>query len=304
MAKDLFYFKEPNPENPYQYDISEYQKIDSGLFCYVEVLQIKPATDYLLGITVDDKNNLYVSGTKKIFIYDADKNLINKIDLDEDAYCLTVSESGKIYLGMADHIEVWSQTGELLQSWPSMGEEAIFTSVAVNETSVFVADAGHKVVYHFNHNGELQNRIGEKKPEKEIKGFFIPSPYFDLLLGRNNELWVVNPGYHRFESYRSNGELISSWEKTSMLLDGFSGCCNPSHIAMLSDGSFVTSEKGLERIKIHRPTGEFKCVVAGPEQFIEGTTDLDLAVDSENRIYVSDTEKGMVRIFDQMNKEL
>ena len=87
-----------------------------------------------------------------------------------------------------------------------------------------------------------------------------------------------------------------------MQLDGFSGCCNPSHIAMLSDGSFVTSEKGIERVKIHLPTGEFKCVVAGPDQFIAGTTDLDLAADTKDRIYVSDPRKGLVRIFEKLNQ--
>jgi len=83
-----------------------------------------------------------------------------------------------------------------------------------------------------------------------------------------------------------------------MQLDGFGGCCNPSHVAMLSDGSFVTSEKGLERVKIHLPSGDFKSVVAAPSQFDEGTKGLDLAVDSKDRILVLDPSRKMVRIFE------
>ncbi len=303
MAKDLFYSEGPNPENIYEYDLKKFKETDSTLICYKEVVQLKPETEYLYGIATDNDDNLYISGSETVFIYDVNGNLINSIDLGNNAYCLTISESGKIYLGMPGHVEVWNSNGEQLESWDSMGDKAIFTSIAINEESVFVADAGNKIVYHYNLKGELQNNIGEKNKEKEIMGFILPSAYFDLLIGRDNELWVVNPGIHQLEHYRSNGDLISSWTRTSMQLDGFSGCCNPSHIAMLSDGSFVTSEKGIERVKIHHPNGEFKCVVASPEDFINGTTDLDLAVDSKDRIYISDPKKGIVRVYDKIDNK-
>ncbi len=87
-----------------------------------------------------------------------------------------------------------------------------------------------------------------------------------------------------------------------MTIDGFSGCCNPSHIAILADGSFVTSEKGLVRVKILNPTGKLKSVVAGPDQFDEETRGLDLAVDSENRIIVLDPKKRLIRIFEKNDR--
>lgn len=303
MAKDLFYSEGSNPENIYEYDLKKFKEIDSSLICYEEVLQIDPMTDYLYAIAVDDNDNLYISGSETLFIYDVNGVLLNSFALGNNAYCLTISEIGKIYMGMPGHVEVWNANGEQLESWDSMGDKAIFTSIAVNDESVFVADAGNKVVYHYNLKGEFQNNIGEKDTENGKLGFIIPSPYFDLLIGRDNELWVVNPGIHQFEHYRSNGELISSWKKTSMQLDGFSGCCNPSHIAMLSNGSFITSEKGIERVKIHHPNGEFECVVASPEKFISGTTDLDLAVDSKDRIYISDPKKGIIRVFDKIDNK-
>lgn len=303
MAKDLFFTNVPDTENPYEYDLTKFKEINPDMVCYEEINQLKPETEYLYGIATDVNDNLYVAGTENIFIYDVKGNLVNSINVKDNAYCITVSEAGNMYLGMADHVEIWNTDGDQIQSWSSMGEAAIFTSIAVKGNSVYVADVGNKVVYHYNQDGELQNKIGEKDTENGKLGFIIPSPYFDLLIGRDDELWVVNPGIHQLESYRSNGEMISSWKKTSMQLDGFSGCCNPSHIAMLSDGSFVTSEKGIERVKIHRPTGEFKCVVATPDQFIAGTTDLDLAVDSNDRIYVSDPKKGVVKVYDRIDNK-
>ncbi|MBC8343367.1 MAG: hypothetical protein H8E61_05260, partial [Bacteroidetes bacterium] len=105
---------------------------------------------------------------------------------------------------------------------------------------------------------------------------------------------------HAFEAYDFTGSLISSWERTSMSIEGFSGCCNPTHMAILSNGSFVTSEKGLERVKIHLPSGDYDCLVAGPESFDEGTKGIDLAVDSKDRIILLDPYNGNVRIYEKL----
>ena len=82
-----------------------------------------------------------------------------------------------------------------------------------------------------------------------------------------------------------------------MGVEGFCGCCNPSNIAFMPDGAFVTSEKSIERIKIYTPQGQYKHLVATPESFDEGTRGLDLAVDSQERILVLDPVKKQVRFF-------
>ena len=184
-------------------------------------------------------------------------------------------------------------------SWDIINDRVVITSIAIADSSVFVADAGNKIVYHFDLAGNLINEIGRKDSTQGILGFFIPSPYFDVAIGRDDELWAVNSGRHQLEAYNSDGHLISSWVKRSMTLDGFSGCCNPSHIAILPDGSFVTSEKGLVRVKILGPSGALKSVVAGPDQFEEETRGLDLAVDSQNRIIILDPKRGLIRIFEK-----
>ena len=84
-----------------------------------------------------------------------------------------------------------------------------------------------------------------------------------------------------------------------MSIEGFSGCCNPVHVASLPDGSFVTSEKGLLRIKIHNQIGEFVTVVAMPDQFDKDTGDVDIAVNSKGQILVLDPKRKQVRIFQE-----
>ena len=89
-----------------------------------------------------------------------------------------------------------------------------------------------------------------------------------------------------------------------MDIEGFCGCCNPSHITILDDGKFVTSEKGIPRVKVYNRLGTLESVVSGPGQFLEGTEGLDLARDSNGTIYVLDPMKKAVRIFEKKNPEV
>lgn len=296
MWKDFFYDNK-NEKNVYEYELDQFKNIDKNLVCYSEIKQFMPDIDKVKGIAVDNKDRIYVSGSDKVLIFDKTGELVQDFSIANESNCIAINENGDIYLGVSDHIEIYDFSGNLIKSWESPNQKTLITSIAIGEHSVFVADAGNKYVHRYNTEGEYQNRIGRKNKEKGMKGFFIPSPYFDLLIGRDDELWIVDPGRHTLMNFTENGEVVSSWKRTSMQVDGFSGCCNPSHIAMLSNGSFVTSEKGIERVKIHKPSGEFDCVVAGPELFDKETRGLDLAVDSEDRIIVLDPKKKLVRIF-------
>lgn len=298
MWKDFYTNKNRNQENPFEYNIDNLKTIDPELITYKEITQINPDIEDLIAIAVDYNDNIYVTGKNKVMIY-KDDNLVSSFNIDSTAYSININANGDIFLGMLDHVEIFDQKGNLKARWKAVNHNSVITSIATNDESVFIADAGNKVVYHYNFEGKLVNKIGEKDTLKGSPGFIIPSPYFDLLIGNHGELWVVNPGRHALENYTADGNLISSWERRSMQLEGFSGCCNPSNIAMLSDGSFVTCEKGIERVKIHTPTGDFKTVVASPNMFEEGTKGLDLAVDSEDRIYVLDPVKKLIRIFEK-----
>lgn len=297
MAEDFFSSKEQVAQNPYEYDLAKLRQVDSSAIGYKEIGQIIPEMEGLTGIAIDADDNIYLAGDNEVRIYNAEHNLERTISTSIKSRCIGVGEN-KIFLGTEGRIAIFDFEGNRLAIWESVNERSVITSIAVSEKFVYVADAGNRIVCQYDHSGKLISDIGRKDIEKGILGFKIPSPYFDLLLGHYGELWVVNPGRHRFERYNEDGELISSWERTSMGLDGFSGCCNPSNIAMLSNGAFVTSEKGIERVKVHKPTGDFLTVVAPPSIFKEGTTGIDLAVDSNDRIYVLDPVQGVVRIFD------
>ena len=134
------------------------------------------------------------------------------------------------------------------------------------EHDVFVADAGNRIVWHYDASGRAEGRIGDANPARTIPGFLITSHYFDLAVGsRRSALRGQSP---RAAAGRLHvpGRLGSSWGKGSPEIEGFFGCCNPAHIAVLPDGRFVTAEKGLPRIKVYSRAGKFECVVAGPRE--------------------------------------
>jgi len=90
---------------------------------------------------------------------------------------------------------------------------------------------------------------------------------------------------------------VASWGISSPGIEGFSGCCNPAKFTVLPDGRFLTSEKGLVRIKIYSAFGELESVVVPPEKFNADGNAPDLAVDERGNIMVLDIDRKMLRFF-------
>lgn len=282
--------------NPYKYDLEQYKKVDLSLIGYREVAEIEVDME-LHGLAVDGED-IYLAADKVIVVFDKHGVEKNKIVLDAVAGCLTVAPDKKIYIGMGDHVEVYGIDGKRIASWKQINEKSIITSIAVSESSLFVADAGLRQVWHFDKDGNLRSSFGDKDDQAGVPGFVIPSPHFDLLIDKTDQsLWVVNPGHRKIENYDEDGRFLKSWGISSIQLPGFSGCCNPTDIAMINDGSFVTSEKGLVRVKVYDHNGKFMNVVAAPNLFDEDTVGLDLAVDDDGRVLILDCRRRVVRIF-------
>lgn len=293
------------------YDINDLAEIDPNLILYEQVNSaIATGFTSARGMAVASQGAIYVAGDTAIRMFSDRGNLLAEIELTDTPRCVTVADDGTIYVGMKDHVEVYDGQGKRLASWQSPGRDAVLTSIAVSKRDIFVADAADRVVLRYDSTGKPINRIGDRNPERNIPGFVIPSPYFDVAVASDGLLRVTNPGRHRIEAYTFDGDLELWWGEFSSTLEGFCGCCNPVSFAMLEDDSFVTCEKGLTRVKIYDPDGTFVGVVAGPEQLIEDgiarvctlpaecqAGGFDVAVDSRGRIFVLDTIKNVVKIF-------
>ena len=295
----------------FAYNLKKLAAVDPNLILYAESgAPVSTGFRQSRAIASDASGRMYVAGDRAIRVFSAAGNPERTIDLSGEPRCLTGAEDGTIYVGIGDHVEVLGTEGQRLASWDPLGDEAILTSIARHKDDVFVADAGHRIVLHYDTAGVLVGHIGEKDPNKNIPGFVIPSPHFDLAVSQDGLVRVVDPGRNRIETYTRDGDLEFAWGERSVGIKGFCGCCNPVSLAILPDGSFVTAEKGLDRVKIYSSDGGFVGVVAGPAQLgkegqlkVCNTPEecqgggLDVAVGADGRVYVLDVTGNMIRVF-------
>ena len=288
--------------NPYEYDLDPFRDVPEELALYEETGRIDTGMKRPRQVDVDSKGLIYVAGDGGVRVFDGDGALVRGFKTGSAAHCIAVAADGTLYVGLENHVEVYSSDGKRQAQWMSLGENAFLTDVAVGKGEVFVADFDSKLVWRFDTTGKLLGHIGERDVEKGFPGFHLPSPYFSLALAPDGSLWVVNPGKLRVEKHTKEGVFQESWGEPDMRIKGFCGCCNPTDVEILADGSFVTSEKGLPRVKVYDAKGTLKAVVAGPKQFAEGTVGLDLAVDAAGRILVLDPRAKAVRFFSKKNE--
>ncbi len=295
----------------YDLDTEKLSKFDPNLIAYKEVGE--PITTGLYKsreLALDSAGRFYVVGDSMLNALSPSGSLDKAIELSGPGRCVALSPEGKIYVGVTDHVEIYDPNGRRVDSWDSLGQRAFLTSIVVSGNDIFVADAGNAIVLRYDPAGKLVGRIGEKDPDRNIPGFFIPGPNFDLTMAPDGLLRAANPGESRIEAYTVDGDLEFHWGQLGNNIEGFCGCCNPVNFAMLPDGGYVTAEKGLIRVKIYNADGTFRCVVAGPDDLVEGgaghvfesaedarASGFDVAVDAEGRIYVLDTIKNIIRIY-------
>ena len=290
-------FQEPGDQ--IRYDVSNFRDLDHIETRFVETGIIEPGIDKPKAMCVGEDGKIYVAGENELVVYGSEDKELARFEIKASPICMTVAEDGTLFVGYNDHIELLDASGTVQAVWERVGEQPYLTSIAVSGEEVYVADAGNKVVLQYNRDGQLQSRIGKKDLKNDIPGIEVPSPYLDLAINPDGDLWVVNPGLLGMERYRNDSSLVTSWYRASFQLDGFSGCCNPTHIAFMNDGKLITAEKGLVRIKIYDVTsGEYQELVAGSREFPREQSLKDIAVDKKNRILALDPRNNAVRVFE------
>jgi hypothetical protein len=291
----------------YIYDISQYTQIDPALILYQQVGQTI-ATGLKSAKAIAVRDQIYIVGDEEIVMLDKSGNISGKMGLGVKPTSLAVDSEGTTVVGAGNMVMAFDVYGAETARWMVPAGNAILTSIALHEDMIFAADAVGGRIYVYGPKGKLIRSIGGEGENR----FSIPSPYFDIAMASDGLLRVVDPGRHLIIAYTVDGHREWNWGKATPAIEGFSGCCNPVNFAILPDGSFVTAEKGLVRVKIYDADGKFVGVVAGPEQ-LEWTEKqrvcntpeecqsrgFDVTVDSDGKVYILDTVKNVVRIFEK-----
>ncbi len=157
---------------------------------------------------------------------------------------------------------------------------------------------GKSVVQRFDWTGKLLEPFGESNPGHFTSIVDGANAAFDLVVGLDDLVYVVNRRDHRVEgyTYRSKVEMERHWGQGSPAVEDFAGSSNPAHLALTANGRFVTAEEGPLRVKVYSHSGEFDGVVCGPE----GTgAVVALAADHRQRVLVLDGQARCVRVFEK-----
>jgi sugar lactone lactonase YvrE len=271
--------------------------VDPALVWYRQVSRLRTGLRKPRGLALGPDGLVYVVGDSELRALDLQGVPQRVIPLTRPPTCVAVEPTGALVVGYQTGVALHRPDGEPEREWSLPGEHPYVTCVTPAGQDLWVADAGSRVVLRYDHGGRLLGRIGERDDRRGIPGLLIPSPHLDVVVGPKGLLLVNNPGRLALETYAADGRLVSSWERPSMAIDGFCGCCNPTDIALLADGRVVTAEKGLPRVKVMNPDGTLSCVVAPPDGLSAGASGTDLAVGPDGRVYVLDPQVQLVRIF-------
>lgn len=223
----------------------------------------------LKAVSVASSGNIFLGGDSFVSCYNNKMQLLWNMKAPSSVTSLSCW-GDTLFASTSDQILVLSSTGKILNEWGPFEDSCMITSVSSNAKYIAFADAENKTVFILDKGGEVKKMIGQNDNH-----FVIPSPYFDVALDINNNVYAANTGLHRIETYTIEGVLKSQFGEAGTSPGSFCGCCAPPHFAIIPQG-FVTAEKGINRIKILSTNGDFIEFVNSKNNFIKSEP-LDLA---------------------------
>ena len=266
------------------------KKTPPGVRLQSRASQLRPSLSNLTALAVAAGDRILVGSRSGVELLDPEGRHLAGFATAEPVRCLAALADEAFAVGFQNRVEVRSLNGAVLKVM-KLPVSAELTSLAGASNRLYAADCINRCVYVLPLAGDERQVIGGHPR------FVVPSPFFDVVPVPDGSVWIANPGMHRLEQYSPRGEFLSAWGRASLDPGGFCGCCNPTHVALAPDGSFVTSEKRIVRIKRYDHGGRFLGIVSGQEDWPDGTTGLDVAVDSTGRILVLDPAANAIRVY-------
>ncbi len=285
------------PSNPFAYDIEEFRSVDPGLIKWKEARQVSIDTGDPRAIAYYN-GKIFLAAGNELQVIGSDWSRLQRKTMPAEPSCIAVADQGWIVVAMGNRLAVLDSELEILAESDLPEIEINITSVAIHNNNIYAADATGRMVLVFNSELQQVDEFRGESGVSEVHGFIVPGGHFSLAVNPENELWITNPGIHSLQNYTPSGRLRRYIQRTSFGIEGFSGCCNPVHFTFLDDGRFVTSEKGIIRIKVMSESGETESVIAPPEAFAGGTRAPAVAVDDQGNVLALDFDRKMIRIFE------
>jgi len=252
-------------------------------------------TTALRGIAVDARDRLYAVGDSGAKVFTPEGELQRHWTVSRPAECVAVDREFGVWVGQLRQVEVFDAQGGLAETFSDPERLGLVTGIALGEQDVFIADATARCVRRYDRQGRFLNNLGDRHRKG---GFDIPNGVLDVAIDGQGIVHVNNPGMHRVERYSADGELLSRFGRfDGRDPQGFPGCCNPTNLTVDGAGRVFVTEKAGPRAKVYDPEGKLITVVAD-DVFDPNAKNMDVAVDSKGRVYVADTVRLEVLVFE------
>ena len=232
---------------------------------------------------------LYAAGASFVSAYDSNLTRVWSVNPGFPVTALCIS-GDTLFAATAEVVLLLDHGGKIIDEWGPFEDKSYITSVASNRSHVVYADAGNKMVVVLDKHGRVMKIIGQNDGQ-----FVLPSPYFDVAIDREDNLYIANTGHRRIETRSLQGQLISMFGEPGLAPGAFCGCCNPAHFALVPQG-FITAEKGINRIKILGGSGDFTEFVSSRNRF-QPSVPVDVASEDGKVIYAANPSDSKIYKF-------
>ena len=239
---------------------------------------------------------------------------------------LAVDKTGNVYCAdsYTNTISVYDPDFNLVSKWGSVGTESGKlngpSGLAFDgEDHLLISDSMNHRIQKFTKSGKFISNWGSRGTESG----FLEGPW-GISTDNNQDIYVADWGNNRVQKFSPDGEFLNSFG--SLIADG-GKLDHPSDVAIDSDGDVYVTDLGNNRVQVYSPDGEIICGLYGDaNQFSSAAqewlganpdyvkafqrvdpTDLvalgrferprGIAVDSSNRIIITDCMRGRVQVY-------
>lgn len=248
----------------------------------------------LRGIALDGQGRIYVAGDSEVKVFEAAGRLARRWAVHSAPHSVGIAADGSVWVGQAGQVEVFNAAARLTRTWSDNARMGRVTAIGFFKESVLIGDSAQRCIHRFDLSGKFLNTIGKDNP---LEGLHIPNGVVDFGIDAAGVVHVANPGKHRVERYSLEGRLLGHFGKfTGSDPSGFSGCCNPTNVAVSGTDAVCVTEKAGPRAKIYSQSGSLQAILESAD-FDPNTKNMDIALDARGLIYVSDPVRSHVVVF-------
>ncbi len=249
----------------------------------------------LRGIAMDGRGAVYAAGDSELKLFDPVGRIQRRWSTARPGLSVAVAPGGTVWVGELRQIEIFDSAGKLLDTWRDESLLGRVTAIGFSAGNIFAGDAAGRAIRRFDTSRKFLNHIGRDNP---TNGLLIPNGVVDFGVDASGVVYAANPGKHRVERYSASGELLGRIGRfTGPDPTGFSGCCNPTNVAVVDQRGVFVTEKAGPRAKFYDLSGKLLAIIDGGA-FDPMCKNMDIAVDGHGRVLVADTVKLQVLIFE------